>query len=489
MKNIIKYSWSLLLFAVLLPACEDSLDVIPPGEFAPGNVLQKEAGLTALLYSAYEYANYASGPMKDIINMTEVCTDMAFNTGGGENRTLSLLIDFTWDPSVDWFRVDFWVQPYNAIRDANIVLENLERADISDAVRRQFQAEARFIRAMEYADLYNWFGTVPLRTSSEQPAELPRASEAEMLSFIESELEAAIPDLPMPGEEPQYGRANQGAALGILTKFLLNSKQWQKTADAAQRLINLNYYELYPVYREMFRVENEGNRQMIFVHPALNEPAYGCLFPNGAYPPGFKSSPKIPEFTWTSAMANWATQYRLRDAFVDSYDRADARFGLIIEEYENQGGNMVNLRNQVDNARSLKYFDNNQTANFSGNDYPRVRYSDILLSRAEALNELNGPTQEALDLINAVRARAGIAILTTAEATSKEVFRDLILQERGWEFVSEAKRREDLIRHGKFISRAQDRGINAQPHHVLFPIPEAEIVANPAVEQNPGYSN
>ena len=171
MKKIIKYSWSLLLTTFLLLGCEDILDVTPPGEFAPGNVLQNEAGLTALLYSAYEFSNYSNGPMKDIINMTEVCTDMAFNTGGGENRTLSLLINFTWDPSVDWFRSDFWTQPYNAIRDVNIVLESLESADISDAIRRQFQAEARFIRAMEYADLYNWFGTVPLRTSSEQPAE------------------------------------------------------------------------------------------------------------------------------------------------------------------------------------------------------------------------------------------------------------------------------------------------------------------------------
>lgn len=474
---------------VFLFGCEDSLDVTPPGEFAPGNVLQNEAGLTALLYSAYEYANYANGPMKDIINMSEVCTDMAFNTGGGENRTLSLLINFTWDPSVAWFRNDFWNQPYNAIRDANIVLESLEGANISDAVRTQFRAEARFIRAMEYADLYVWFGAVPLRTSSEQPAELGRASEAELLSFIESELEAIIPDLPMPGEEPQYGRAHKGAALGVLTKFLLNSKQWQKTADAAQRLMALNYYELYPEYRELFRVENEQNREMIFVHPALAEQPYGCQFPNGAYPPGFKSSPKIPEFTWTSAMANWATQYRLRDAFVDSFDRGDARFELIIEEYENQAGALINLRAQPDNARSLKYFDNNQTANFSGNDYPRIRYSDILLSRAEALNELNGPTQEALDLINMVRERAGIALLTSTDAPSKESLRDLILQERGWEFVSEAKRREDLIRHGKFIRLAQERGVNAQPHHVLFPIPEAEIVANPAVEQNAGYSN
>jgi hypothetical protein len=72
-------------------------------------------------------------------------------------------------------------------------------------------------------------------------------------------------------------------------------------------------------------------------------------------------------------------------------------------------------------------------------------------------------------------------------ATSKDVFRDLILRERGWEFISEGKRREDLIRHGKFISMALARGVNAQPHQVLFPIPQSEIDANKLAIQNEGY--
>src|SRR5207249_165489 len=121
-------------------------------------------------------------------------------------------------------------------------------------------------------------------------------------------------------------------------------------------------------------------------------------------------------------------------------------------------------------------------------DVPVLRYADILLSRAEALNELNGPTQEALDLINLVRTRAGIANLTLANATSKDVLRDLILRERGWEFYSEGKRREDLLRHNKFISLAQARGLtNASNKHKLFPIPQAEIDANKACVQNDGY--
>src|SRR5688500_19540321 len=104
----------------------------------------------------------------------------------------------------------------------------------------------------------------------------------------------------------------------------------------------------------------------------------------------------------------------------------------------------------VDNARCLKYWHNATSGNHSSNDVPLIRYADILLTRAEALNELNGPAQEQLNLINQVRIRAGLSGLTLAQATSKEALRDLILRERGWEFYSEGKRREDLLRMDKF---------------------------------------
>ena len=498
MKKISKQIPFLLLFFTLsFSACEEYLELTPPGELAPGNVLTTEQGLKALLYSAYESGNLGAGVGKDIINMMETPTDVAFNSGGGENRTLTLFINFQWDPSVRWIEVDMWNQAYNAIRDANLVIENIELVEgLSDAKRNQYLAEARYIRGAQYSMLYNWFGPVPLRVDPAQDPHLGRASDEEMREFIETELSEAVADLPAPGEEPEYGRATKGSALGMLTKFYLNTKQWQKVLNTSQQLMDLNYYELFPVFRELFRVENEphvnpNNKEMIVVWPAVADVPYGNPFPNGAFPPGFISSPSIPEFTWTPSMANWATQYRLRDNFIATFDQEkDERFGLIITEYINNNGELVNLLSTPDNARSLKYFDNNAIGNHHGNDYVWLRYADILLARAEALNELNGPSQEALDLINQVRERAGLEGLTMTEASSKDVLRDLILEERGKEFVSEGKRREDLIRHGKFISLARERGVNAQPYHVLFPIPQAEVDANEAItpeDQNPGY--
>ena len=142
----------------------------------------------------------------------------------------------------------------------------------------------------------------------------------------------------------------------------------------------------------------------------------------------------------------------------------------------------------LDNVRSFKYWpDPNAVGEAMGNDIVYIRYADILLSRAEALNELSGPTQEAIDLINAVRQRANAATLTLASYPTKEGLRDFLLAERGREFYSEGLRREDLIRHGKFISSARSRGYSAKDHQVLYPIPLQQIDANPNLEQNDGY--
>lgn len=454
------------------------LDTDPYSELKPGAVLS-ENGLQALLFSSYQGVQNAT-PSRWMINDSEVTTDIGYNTGGQENLQMSQLIAFTWDPSLGTFLSDLWNPAYYAIRDANGVLENVDAADVSEETARLFVAEARFIRAYSFDLLYKFFGPVPLRTSSTLPAQLARATDEEMRSFIESELLAAIPDLPNPGAEKAYGRANKGMAYAVLAKYYLNTKQWQKAIDASNAVIGFGYYKLFEQFEHMFEVANEGNKEMIMVIPCLNIDGYGNWYNAGAMPTNFKSTPQIPGFTWVTGMANFATQYRLRSAFVNTYDVVnDHRAILVVRSYVNTSGATVNLMADTDNARCLKYWDNATAGNHSGNDVPLIRYADILLTKAEALNELNGPTQESLDLINEVRHRAGIDDLTLADATDKDVYRDQILRERGWEFVAEGKRREDLLRHGKFISLALVRGVTtAAEKHKLFPIPQAERDVN-----------
>lgn len=487
MKNIFRNLLVLSLFFAV-NSCKEALEVQPFGEFAPSNVLTSENGIKAVLYSAYSSFQNPQ-PTRILINISEVTTDMAFNSGGAENLYLTQYINFNWDPSMAQFQADVWAPAYRSIRDANLVLENVGNSNMSEAKQKLYTAEAKFLRGLSYEYLYSWFGAVPLRTASDQEAQLARASEDEVKAQIEKDLSEAIADLPDPGKEEGFGRATKGAALGVLTKFYLNTKQWQKAADAAKRVTDLNYYQLFADYTKLFRVENEGNKEMILVKPCKNELNFGNWFSAGALPPAFKTSPQIPEYVWTSTMANFATQYRLRTAYVNSFDPADKRLGLIIKTYVNTSGATVNLASTPDNFRSLKYWDNATQGNNSGNDVPVIRYADILLSRAEALNELSGaPTQEALDLVNLVRKRAGLNDLVLANFSTKESLRDHILNERGWEFYSEGKRREDLLRQDKFLSEARKRNVTAvKDVHVRFPIPQAEIDANKACVQTTGY--
>jgi hypothetical protein len=468
-------------------SCEEALDIRPPSELDK-RVIQTEDGIRALLFSSYRQVQNST-PSRWLINNSEVNTDIGVNSGGTEFLTMTQIINFTWDASLGSFQADVWAPNYRSIRDANLVIENLSGAEVSEETRKLFAAEARLLRAFAYETLYKWFGPVPLRTAMDSPAQLQRATDEEIRTFIETELLAAIPDLPDPGQEEAFGRANKGMAWAILAKHYLNTRQWQKAADAATNVINFNYYELFPDATKLFTVANEGNKEMILVIPCLNQVDYGNWYTAGALPPNFKTSSQIPEYVWVPGMANFATQYRLRSAFVNSFDFVnDKRAVLIIRSYTNLAGATVNLMTTPDNARCLKYWDNATSGNHSGNDVPLIRYADILLTKAEALNELNGPTQESLDLINQVRGRAGIADLTLADATSTDVYRDLILRERGWEFVAEGKRREDLLRHDKFISLAQARGITvAQEKHKIFPIPQSEVDANKLIEQTEGY--
>lgn len=484
MEKILKLNLFTLLFIISF-SCSDSLDEKVYSQLAPGNFLVTQEGIQSVLFSAYAESYLNGYSHHSVRNILEWCTDIEWETGGGENLTAVLMIGFTWDPTVGWMNGDMWRKPYRGIRNANTVIENVENANISDENKALFTAEARFVRALAYNYLYSWFGPVPLRTSSADELQLARATDDEMKTFIESELLAALPNVPDPGQEAAGGRANKGMVQALLTKFYLNTKQWQKAADMAQNIINMGVYSLYSDYAMMFRVENEINSEFILSYPQIAA-GPGCNYINGAFPPGFNYH-EPTGLTFNSAWRNWAAQYRLYDSFYNSFESGDLRKNLIIDEYVNKAGATKSLLNN-NNTRSFKYWpDPNGAGSEHGNDIAAIRYADILLSRAEALNELNGPNQQSIDLINEVRDRAGLTDLSLSSFASKDELRSHLLNERAWEFYSEALRREDQIRMGTFISSAVSRGKPAKSTHVLFPIPQAAMDANPLLVQNPGY--
>jgi hypothetical protein len=413
-----------------------------------------------------------------------------------ENKSANLnyvaMIGFTFDPSFPRQFTNQWENQYSSIRNCNLVLENINNSPIDETIRTRLVAEARFVRASAYYMLFNYFGPVPLKLTTKGDLQQARASQEEMLTFLEKEFSDAAKILPNRGEISgyQYGRATKGAALGYLCKFYLNTKQWQKCADVSKQIMDMKIFELWPDYNTLFTVDNElKNKEFIWVYPCEpTNPLTGNECIAGFFPPAYAKTVE-GTMAFTSNMLNPASQNRLYDSFYNSFNAADLRKNLIITQYINSSGKTISLLKQ-NNTRAFKFVpDINAVGKAHGNDIPVIRYADILLARAEALNEISGPSQEALDLIQMIRTRAGLTTPQPLAGLTKEKLRDNILNERGWELHIEGVRRQDLIRHGKFISYAIARGAtNAKEHQKLFPIPQTEINANPLCKQNPGYN-
>ncbi len=474
-----------------LPSCTDFLDEQVFTEYAPDQFLSSEAGINAVLTATYRQ----SRPLyrETWFSFAGWTTDLQLERGGGYAAPAATFANFQWNASNGFFRNN-WRELYEAIRNANSLLDNIDDVtSISAEKISSLKAEALFLRAFNYSVLYDFFGAVPLvKSASDLDLEITRASDDETRSFIESEFQAAAASLPV--DASISGKATKGSALGLLSRLLLNTKQWQKCADVCQEIISLGKYKLITPVETIFSVDNEGNDELMFVFESINT-GPGWNYTPHAYPVGYPTG-----------QVNYGAQFQLWRWFVQSfhpddrraldYDPENGKFGWILKKYVNKGGNVVDLLNdeitpgiEKKYPRSFKFTpDPNALAQNHGNDMPIIRYAEVIMSRAEALNELNGPNQESINLLNMLRDRAGVPPYNLGEFESKEALRDQILIERGWEFFTEGLRRQDLIRHGKFISSAQDRGkMLAQPHHVLFPIPQQEIDANPALTQNPGY--
>jgi starch-binding outer membrane protein, SusD/RagB family len=458
-----------------LSSCEKGLEEDNFSQLSTDDFLKTEAGIKALSVSAYSNAQYVAFPMNVKINFGELSTDIMFQAGGGVAGSAAQIYNFVWESTNEWFNVQTWPKSYRAIRDANIMLENIDGAPMSAAQANIYKGEARFLRAFSYYLLNDWFGPVPLDLSSTpETGAIVRPSVAEMHAFLEKEFTESAALLPIT--QAEYGRATRGAALGFLTKFYLNTRQWQKSADAAKQVMDLNIYDLYANYVNMFKVENEKNNEFIYASPAVNIAGQGNQWMAVSFPATY---PRL------SNQASFASNYKLYDNFVNSFAVNDLRRGAILTTYKTAAGATVVLLGKND-SRSFKYFPDPASLNAdAGNDIPELRFADILLARAEALNEINGPTQESIDLINRVRTRAGVT-LHTLGAFTKETLRDAILEERKWEFFTEGFRRQDLLRHNRFISNAVARGKNAKPFHVLYPIPQTEIDVS-KIPQNEGY--
>lgn len=493
-KNTFKYILlGMTMFSTV--SCHDFLEEKVYTEYDPNAFLTDQSGVDALLTGTYAQSRIVSYDHRNYTYlMNEFTTDIALESGGGLERDATPFMNFTWDASNAMLNA-IWVKMYKAISGANTLLNVVDGlSGISEEQQNKIQAEAKFIRATSYYYLYNLFGTVPIieyanGTSPEEieaiGKETPRAEHGVFIKYLVSDLNFAAEHLAV-NEEP-IGRATRGTAYAVLTKLYLHEKDWANVVETADKILSLGYYSLYDNYKKMFMVEGEANKEYIYRAPCLAISKYENNYMPHAFPPGY------PILT---TLQNFGAQFRTYTAFYESFEPNDVRRESFVTEYINTSGNRVQLLRgsngeALNDVRSFKYWPDPSGQNaYHGNDIVYIRLADIILAKAEAMNELaTKPTQEIIDLVNQIRNRAHATPITLAMYNTKEKLRDFILDERGREFFSEGLRREDLIRHGKFISSALARGkSSAKPFHVLFPIPQAQMEANSNLKQNEGYN-
>ena len=481
----------LITLAFMIGGCSDFLEEETFTQYDPDEFLQDEIGVDALLTGAYSAINITGYTMRNIyFILGEFNTDMTWETGGGLNRLVVPIIQFNWDPNTGFFNGQY-NGFYTAIARANnvlLVVNSLSEVDPTTVAK--IESEARFIRAFSYYMLHNFFGPTPiielppgatLDEIEKIGKETPRATEEEYLAYVEADLLFASQNLEEGGVS---SRANKGSALALLTKFYLNSKQWQKAAESSQQVLSMDY-TLYPDYTELFSVNGENNNEFIFRFECLLGSNQINVYMPHAFPPRYPI-----QTNWI----NFGAMFRTYTEFYETFDDQDDRKKLFVEEYTKIGESEPTLLNRdsegnpLNDVRSFKYLpDPDAIGQANGNDIPYIRLTDIILARAEALNELNGPSQEVVDLINRVRERVNATPISLSQYGDTESMRQFILAERGREFYSEGLRREDLVRNGSFIQSALDRGIPAAEHQVLYPIPQQQIDNNPNLSQNPGY--
>lgn len=400
---------------------------------------------------------------------------------------------FLWTAN-DMSAKECYEQYTKGITKATRVIDAFQKSSVEDAKKNKYIAELRVLRVLYANYLYSMVGPVPIVTDPNVANDVyldwkpARPTKEAYVSFMIQEILESYELLDKVQSSEDLGRFSQGAALTLLMKIYMDDKQWQNAVDITTKIMNLGVYDLMPTYKSIFDINNEGtsNVERIFaIQRITSTAAYSWTYFSSVLPatPTYKSE--------VGGQVNISGGLKMPWEFYDKYEANDARLETIVRYYTDTDGNYVDFRTvdhpKATGASPMKYSeDPDQQGTNQGNDFIVYRYADVLLSRAEALNEINGPTKECIDLINLVRKRVNASLLKL-EDYNKETLKDFLLDERGRELYCEGHRRPDLIRFGKFIEKARAKGFDAKDHHVLFPIPQSAMNENPNLVQNPGY--
>ena len=510
---------SLLLGALALTSCSKKLTETVYSASVPGNFYQTSAQVASAYVQPYAFLQ---SMMYDVhFTIEEFPTDEAVatvkNAQGYDDGQWIRLHQHTWT-ATEPFVLYEWSNLFQGIGYCNNFINTMAKLDLTKLAlpvpKEQMMAEIAVMRAQYYYWAMDVFGNVPISTDLAvvSPPTRPRA---QVFAFVDSSIRANLPLLGEKGDATWYGHWTKSAAHALLAKLYLNGQVFSGTdryADCIKEcdsVIDGGQYSLDPNWNDPFLVANENSNENIWVIPYDFNYAPGFNAAQEQLPGAMKDVYGFVDYPWGKTVT--------QESFYDLFDSTDKRVKQWIvgpqfypdgttpvDGWYDQDGQQLTIDPHIDQlnnqnggygqgVRNVKYevpyADNSSQQMEMNNDMVVLRLADIMMAKAEALMRTNGnaATQPAVDLVNAVRARSFDAGNPKAKYTIATLTLDELLNERGREFAYEMKRREDLIRFGKFEQAWWEKPADADAHREIYPVPQNILSTSPVLVQNPQY--
>lgn len=451
-----KFILKIFLFGTILflVSCEDYLNLAPVSEIGSSTFYRNDKEVESGVIAIYDgMQNYIQTEWP-IAEMRSDNTHTRAQRSEGEWREFETMNVQIINSTVS----KYWTDNYNVIFRANTVLEHLDVVT-NESLKKQFEGEAKFARALSHFNLVRAFGEIPVIDVVIKYTDTDyfgRDPQSEVYDLIKSDLTTAAANLPTRANIA-FGRATKGAAQAILAKVFLTLKDYSSAKTLLDGIISSGDYLLLPDYNDVFY--KEKNNEIIFGVQYIQDDTQDSQ--NFSY-------------QWTENGLNYPTT-----DLMNTVDPADLRKPTLF--FWNP---LAGAEGDWENGK----FRPGSLSQTQGNDWIVVRYADVLLMHAEAILGNNTSTTDlaALSSFNAVRTRAGLPTVTT-------LTKDLLLSERRIELCFENNRMYDLVRFGTAetvmaaFSLTPEPGFTFEPTALLLPIPQRERNIYKELGQNPGY--
>ena len=493
-KNLTIYFIAVLFFTTA--GCKKLLDQPVLGQYQSTNFFTSDANAILGVNAAYSFLSFTDASSNAVWVLGDLASDDAIKGGNaGDQNDFQLVNEFNILPSNSAVEA-VWKRYYDGVFRCNVVTTGLAApvAGIDEATRTSVLGQAEFLRAYYYFNLTVAYGAIPLHLAVESPTEEQKPISAQTVIYaqIESDLTAAAAALPTTWTGADVGRATKGAALALLAKTYLFEQKWALAASTAQEVDALGIYSLLPVFADNFRAATKNNAEGIFsiqhqtgLTPfqgnSLNQwfaprslNGYGFFYPTQSLVDNFESSPSgvvDPRLDYSIARAG-------HPYFDSVFDPTWTTTGYLSKKHCEP---LSEVPESVKGDGNL--------------NYQAIRFADVLLIEAEALNE-SGNSAAALAPLNRVRKRAResylydstlpgygtvpAGLLPDITVTDQSQLRAIIQRERRSELALEFHRFFDIIRYGQAYAAT---ALASQPlfnysNNKFFPIPESERQTN-----------